>query len=55
MQEEIIQFLKSWINENLGNVLSIEKVAEKSGYSKWQLQRMFRNLTQKTLGDYIRG
>jgi AraC family transcriptional regulator, mar-sox-rob regulon activator len=54
MQEEIIQSLKAWINDNLGKDLSIEKVAAKSGYSRWHLQRMFRNVTQKTLGDYIR-
>lgn len=54
MQEEIIQSLQLWIDDNLGKDLSIEKVAAKSGYSKWHLQRMFRSVTEKTLGEYIR-
>lgn len=54
MQEEIIHSLTQWINQNLGKSLSIDEVAAKSGYSKWHLQRMFRAVTQKTLGDYIR-
>ena len=54
MQEEIIHSLTQWINQNLGKHLSIDEVAAKSGYSKWHLQRMFRAVTQQTLGDYIR-
>ncbi|MFC6378896.1 superoxide response transcriptional regulator SoxS [Tatumella terrea] len=54
MQEEIIHSLTQWINQNLGKQLSIDEVAAKSGYSKWHLQRMFRAVTQQTLGDYIR-
>ncbi len=54
MQEEIIQALSRWIDNNLGRTLSIDEVAAKSGYSKWHLQRMFRSVTHKTLGEYIR-
>src|SRR5699024_1539684 len=34
--------------------LSIDQVAEKSGYSKWHLQRMFKSITGHILGSYIR-
>lgn len=54
MQKEIIISLTEWIDKNLGNNLSIDEVAAKSGYSKWHLQRMFRAMTRQTLGDYIR-
>ena len=54
MQKEIIISLTEWIDQNLGNNLSIDEVAAKSGYSKWHLQRMFRAMTRQTLGDYIR-
>ncbi|STU91721.1 multiple antibiotic resistance protein MarA [Klebsiella pneumoniae] len=34
--------------------LSLEKVSERSGYSKWHLQRMFKKETGHSLGQYIR-
>ncbi|SFN23156.1 AraC family transcriptional regulator, mar-sox-rob regulon activator [Izhakiella capsodis] len=54
MHDEIIQTLTAWIERNLDKTLSIDEVAAKSGYSKWHLQRMFRNVTGQTLGNYIR-
>ncbi|WP_428944948.1 superoxide response transcriptional regulator SoxS [Pantoea sp. FN060301] len=54
MHDEIIQTLTDWIEDNLDKTLSIDEVAAKSGYSKWHLQRMFRTVTKKTLGNYIR-
>lgn len=37
-----IHSILSWIEDNLESPLSLEKVSERSGYSKWHLQRMFR-------------
>ncbi len=37
-----------------GIALSLEKVSERSGYSKWHLQRMFKKETGHSLGQYIR-
>ncbi|MFC0139811.1 superoxide response transcriptional regulator SoxS [Erwinia mallotivora] len=54
MHDQIINTLTNWIDSNLDKTLSIDKVAEKSGYSKWHLQRMFRTVTRQTLGGYIR-
>lgn len=50
----IIQDLIYWIDNNLDNPLTLNHVTKKSGYSKWHLQRMFKNATGQTLGSYIR-
>lgn len=54
MHKEIIRSLIGWIEENIDKPLKIRDVAEKSGYSKWHLQRMFQQETGHTLGNYIR-
>lgn len=53
-QENIISDLIVWIEKNLEQPLSIDHVAQKSGYSKWHLQRMFKKVTTQILGTYIR-
>ncbi|WP_392558611.1 MDR efflux pump AcrAB transcriptional activator RobA [Orbus mooreae] len=53
-QANIISDLILWIEKNLEQPLSIDHVAEKSGYSKWHLQRMFKKVTGQILGTYIR-
>ncbi|MCO6524356.1 MAG: MDR efflux pump AcrAB transcriptional activator RobA [Candidatus Schmidhempelia sp.] len=53
-QLSIISDLIKWIEKNLEQPLSIDHVATKSGYSKWHLQRMFKDVTGKILGTYIR-
>ncbi len=49
-----IKELLVWIENNLRNPLSLDIVSEKSGYSKWYLQRMFRQQTNLPLAAYIR-
>ncbi len=46
--------LISWIDNHLECRLNLDQVAEKSGYSKWHLQRMFKEYTGYALGEYIR-
>lgn len=46
--------LINWIEENLNNDISIDKVVMKSGYSKWHLQRLFSRYAGISLGSYIR-
>lgn len=53
-QNVIIQDLIDWLENNLDKSLSLDRVAAKSGYSKWHLQRMFRQVTGDALGTYIR-
>lgn len=51
----IIHDLLIWIEENLDMSLTLEDISIKAGYSKWHLQRMFKNITGHNLGSYIRG
>ncbi|CAI0723899.1 Right origin-binding protein [Serratia entomophila] len=46
--------LIEWIDNNLEEKLDINRVADRAGYSKWHLQRMFKRQTGYALGEYIR-
>ncbi|MBS0855452.1 helix-turn-helix domain-containing protein [Tatumella sp. JGM16] len=50
----LILTLTRWIDENIHLPLKIEQVAERSGYSRWHLQRMFYQVMKQSLGKYIR-
>ena len=39
---------------SLDQPLSLDNVAAKAGYSKWHLQRMFKDVTGQAIGAYIR-
>lgn len=54
IREDIIKSLILWIEQNLESDLSLDIVAERSGYSKWHLQRLFKIHTGMVLGKYIR-
>ncbi|HAV1831827.1 TPA: helix-turn-helix domain-containing protein [Enterobacter hormaechei subsp. steigerwaltii] len=49
-----IQCILEWIEDNLRFPLTVEKVSNRSGYSTWHLQRMFKEETGYSLGKYIR-
>lgn len=53
-QAGIIRDLLSWLEGNLDQPLSLDNVAAKAGYSKWHLQRMFKDVTGEAIGAYIR-
>lgn len=46
--------LISWIEDNLDKKLALDDVASRAGYSKWHLQRIFRQETGMPLATYIR-
>ena len=46
--------LLDWIENNLTGKLTIDDVSVKAGYSKWHLQRIFREDTGFHLASYIR-
>lgn len=48
-----IHSILDWIEDNLESPLSLEKVSERSGYSKWHLQRMFKKETGHSLGQSL--
>lgn len=54
MDSNIIRDLVAWVECHLEEHLQLDDIAEKSGYSKWHLQRAFKEKTQMTLGTYVR-
>lgn len=50
----LIDELIHWIEEHLESAPRIETVAQKSGYSKWHLQRKFTALTGMNIAAYMR-
>ncbi|MBW7981527.1 MDR efflux pump AcrAB transcriptional activator RobA [Enterobacillus tribolii] len=53
-QANIIRDLLSWLESHLDQPLALDNVAAKAGYSKWHLQRMFKDVTGQAIGAYIR-
>ncbi|MDY0969806.1 MDR efflux pump AcrAB transcriptional activator RobA [Siccibacter turicensis] len=53
-QAGIIRDLLTWLEGHLDHPLSLDNVAAKAGYSKWHLQRMFKDVTGEAIGAYIR-
>ncbi len=53
-QASIIRDLLDWLEGHLDQPLSLDNVAAKAGYSKWHLQRMFKEVTGNAIGAYIR-
>jgi AraC family transcriptional activator of mar-sox-rob regulon len=53
-QAGIIRDLLTWLESHLDQPLSLDNVAAKAGYSKWHLQRMFKEVTGHAIGAYIR-
>ena len=53
-QAGIIRELLVWLESHLDQPLSLDNVAAKAGYSKWHLQRMFKDVTTHAIGAYIR-
>ncbi|NIF22725.1 MULTISPECIES: helix-turn-helix domain-containing protein [Pantoea] len=53
-QSEFIRSLLEWIENNLAHDLHLDEVARRSGYSRWHLQRLFRQHTGYSLAEYIR-
>ncbi|PRD13421.1 MDR efflux pump AcrAB transcriptional activator RobA [Pantoea coffeiphila] len=53
-QAGIIRDLLVWLESHLDQPLSLDNVAAKAGYSKWHLQRMFKDVTEHAIGAYIR-
>ena len=53
-QAGIIRDLLVWLESHLDQPLSLDNVAQKAGYSKWHLQRMFKDVTGHAIGASIR-
>lgn len=44
--------LITWIEQNLDKRMMLDDVASRAGYSKWHLQRIFKQETGMPLGTY---
>lgn len=53
-QQQVIAQLLDWIEQNLDQPLTLDDIAARSGYSKWHLQRLFKQVTGHVLGTYAR-
>ena len=49
---DILKWLEAQLQRNEG--IKIDTIANKSGYSKWHLQRIFKDFKGCTLGEYVR-
>lgn len=54
VKKQYISDLVDWIEANLTDDLNIDLITLKSGYSKWHMQRMFKEMTGQTLAAYTR-
>lgn len=54
LQKKIINDILQWIDDNLDSKLSIDIVTQKSGYTKWYFQRLFKYHMGIPLGTYLR-
>ncbi len=54
LHKNVIRDLVKWIDDNIHDPINITDVMEISGYSRWHIQRLFREETGVTVGDYIR-
>ncbi len=52
--ENVLDDLLIWIENNLETSLNLQILSEKSGYSKWHLQRLFKRFTHYSLATYTR-
>lgn len=52
--ENTVQDVILWINANIHEELSLDRIARHVGYSKWHFQRLFHHYTGVALADFIR-
>lgn len=52
--QNIIDELFRWIAQQPGKPISIHLVAERAGFSRWHIQRIFKKHTGISLGKYIK-
>lgn len=53
-QRDVIRELIRWINNSPTEILDTTIVARRAGFSRWHLQRLFKQYTGMTLGRYIK-
>ncbi len=54
VQRNTILDITDWVNDNICESLNVAIVAQRSGYTNWHFQRIFKNAHGVSLGSYIR-
>lgn len=52
-REEVIDELIFWMQNNINKPIKISDIAKKSGYSLWYFQRVFKEYTGETIGNFF--
>jgi len=52
--DSVVKDIVQWVENSLTSTLLVEEIAEKSGYSRWPFQRIFKHATGIALGEYVR-
>lgn len=52
--EEILDEMTGWIHDHPGASMTITYLAERCGFSRWYLQRLFKRYAGISLGYYIK-
>ncbi|EKN5090153.1 helix-turn-helix domain-containing protein [Pectobacterium versatile] len=52
--EEILDEMVGWIHERPGTFMTITYLADRCGFSRWYLQRLFKRYAGLSLGYYIK-
>ena len=53
-QQDVIREIIRWMNQSAIRLLDITSTARRAGFSRWHMQRIFKQHTGITLGRYIR-
>ena len=52
---EVVQQMIDWIEENMGEGPTLQKVSSAVGYSPWYCSCMFHDITGMTIKSYVTG
>lgn len=50
----VIKEMVNWIDNHLDEMLTVERISRKSGYSVWHFQRKFSQLTGFNVSEFVR-
>lgn len=54
VQHQILHDMRNWIDLNLHEKITVEKLSKVSGYSIWHLQKIFKNNFGISISTYVR-
>ena len=54
LHQQVVKELIVWIEGHVTRHISVDDIAKISGYSKWHLQRIFREETGMSIAEFVR-